>query len=270
MNKKITLFFCTYYADFDLLKRAIDSIYDAWDHSTIEEIVVILNDQLDTMEELTNILDGFSKSISIRLVHASTLNPIEQYDWHSQQALKLLVSEIITTDWYIIYDCKDFYLVHPKEKITPKLFFNTDGKAIDVLRIGPQTGDKGHYFIDQYQRAYNIWGLKFDPAGRHCKVTTPFICNTAVIRDLIAELKIKFPFLYELLFLIEINRQQYITEFTIISAYLEYKGLFDKLYVSFEQESKMHTELYQRRFQNKFLRRENWHKSIEEGDASYG
>lgn len=253
--KQITICFCTYRLDFDLLMRSLMSINQEWNHSYILEIIIVLNDNNEALDELTDIVNFFNDTdLKIRIVLGETLQSYTHYNWNTQQTFKLLVASEVQTDWYIIYDCKDLHLLNHLEKITTDYYFTAEGKAMDVMCIGRPPG--GHFFEKQYQNAYAIWGLTFDSYGQYTKVTTPFVCKTSVILDLIEELKIKFPACFEKLFLLEMSGLPYITEFTIISAYLEYKNLWEELYIEQSKTPKAIKRLWDRTSSNKFLRRD--------------
>ena len=252
--KQITICFCTYRLDFDLLMRALVSINQRWDHSCILEIIIVLNDDKEALDELVDIVNLFSNTdLKIRVVLGESLQVSQHYNWNTQQTFKLLVAREVKTDWYIIYDCKDFYLLDQSEKITTEYYFTNTGKAVDVVRTGRPPG--GHFFEKQYQNAYAIWKLTFDSFGQHTKVTTPFVCKTSMMLDLIEELKIKFPACFENLFLLEMFGVPYITEFTVISAYLEHKNLWEELYIEQSKSLKSIKRLLDCTSSNKFLRR---------------
>lgn len=252
--KQITICFCTYRLDFDLLMRALVSINQEWNHNCIAEILIVLNDDKEALPELTDMVSFFDDTnLNIRIVMGEDLQASKHYNWNTQQTFKLLVASEVKTEWYIIYDCKDLHLLNHLDKITTEYYFTEEGKAVDVMRTGRPP--EGHFFEKQYQNAYSIWGLTFDSYGRYAKVTTPFVCKTSMMLDLIEELKLKFPACFENLFLLEMVGVPYITEFTVISAYLEHKNLWEELYIEQSKSLKAIRRLWERTSSNKFLRR---------------
>jgi hypothetical protein len=223
-QKKLTVVVPAYHDDFELLERLLASCATHLS-DFLEEVIVILNDKYMFLEEFNAVIDRCRfPEITIRTMWANELYPeLNQYDWYSQQLVKILVADHVKTEWFVINDCKDFYT----GKLEYSNFINDKGMAyanINIYKPGVFGTGPG-IFEEQYARAYQIWGMYFPNYKNFTlKYTTPFICRTEYICDMIKDLKQKFQNVFYLILFMQIDHKPMFTEFALISAYITYRG----------------------------------------------
>lgn len=223
--EKITLVVITFRNDFQLLDRLLASIYAYWDTKEVAEIIVVMNDKYEYMKPFNDLVDACEEpSIPIRRLWANELSPeMDQYDWYSQQFLKLLVSDLVNTDWFVIHDCKDYYKGH----CNLTYFFSDSCQAYGCVNLWkPNNMYTGPgIFEAEYTRAYRLWGMDFrNHKNFTLKYVTPFICRTQTIKDLVSDLRKKFQTVFDLLLFLQKDHKPLFTEFALISAYVTFKG----------------------------------------------
>jgi hypothetical protein len=225
IKNKLTVVIPTYHDDFELLERLLASCAQNMG-DFVEEIIVVLNDKYMFMDEFNSVIDRcrFPEVKKIHTMWANELYPeLNQYDWHSQQLIKILVAEHVTTEWFVINDCKDFYT----GKLEFSNFVDSRGTAyanINIYKPGVFGTGPG-IFEEQYTRAYQIWGLYFPNYKNFTlKYVTPFLCRTEYICDMIVDLKQKFQNVFYLILFMQIDHKPMFTEFALISAYITYRG----------------------------------------------
>ena len=255
MNPELTtLIVVAYHLDFAMLRRFIASVVQHWRHDQLVEIIVVLNDNHRYRAEFNAVLDSFQpEEIRIRRIWANEIWPgIDHYDWCSQQQLKLMIATHVTTDWYIIQDCKDFY-TGPVSIDT----FWAQGWAVECLSPMDyfDTSSGAGIFTNQYRNAYKIWGLDFSD-HRHLplKYTTPFQVRTDVIQDMLSDLRAKMGGAFDLLLHLEYKHHYFVTEFALISGYVTHRGLLEELYAPRENTYRQSNELRSSTDRNKDLR----------------
>ena len=228
---KVTFAVIAYHQDFTLLDRLLHSVEMYCDINQIDSIKIVLNDPLVYLDNLNAILKKYL-NLKIELILAHTLEPRinNGFGWNSQQLFKCLLSEHITTDWYIIHDCKDYY-TQPVDLI--KDAFTSDGKAL--MRIH-QNGDfKGLQndgglapFNLAHDIACNVWGVdNQDTVQWHLPTTTPFFVKTEMMQGMVNELRDMVRGFLPYLFNLSMNDQRFATEFLMYNAYCTARNNLD-------------------------------------------
>lgn len=234
MYNKITIVVVTFHKDFLLLDRFLTSVCKFWNLSQLDSIKIVLNDEVTYLPNLEKILEKFLlHNIKIDIICPKDSNYVKVfgdtskivYDWHSQQLYKCLVADIINTDWYIIHDCKDYY-ISPVD-ITD--CFTSTGKA--YMHINHQReGFNGamlptsHHGFGPFSLAfgcsYSLFGLNDrDYLLTRFAFVTPFFVKTQYMRDMISDLRGRLGTIFQFLFSIHLDGQCFVTEFLLYSAY---------------------------------------------------
>jgi hypothetical protein len=118
----------------------------------------------------------------VRFVRNSDLgSSVQAQGWWSQQALKLMVSDIVETERYVVLDAKN-HLVFPLGRHTLE---SEDGRA----RIKLVSYEK-HVLRPHLERVLAYMDLDVATRiGRFTQTTTPFVMYTAAVRSLIARIR---------------------------------------------------------------------------------
>ena len=216
----ITLIVCS--MDLELLARNVTSIRNNFVLNDLHKVILICNEPYRKWAEFEQAVDRLRRDDFVIETHWSNTMWPEQdrYDWFSQQHLKLLVCELVETEWYIISDCKDFYTA----KLGLAQFVDENNCSYQpVFSTGyqdPWLGVHGFHY-KQYINAYKLLGidyLDYDMALRNwTSSTTPV--HTQTIRDLVDYLRKQFGTLFPFLLLLQINHQDVFTEYALISAW---------------------------------------------------
>ena len=239
---KLTLVIIAYNDDFKLLIRLLESIKTFCILDQIQSVTIVLNDFDKNLTSLREIANTFN-DLPINLYKGSTLNPeIKAFNWNTQQTYKCVVADYVKTPWYMVLDCKDYFI---EDVDLLNDCFTQDGKAYMPLK------DKGGKMIPPFSAAHriahSIWNVDYkDYLERHLPNSTPFLIKTSLMKQMVTELDVGFyPFLFE----IQLNGEQLITEFTLYSAYCASKNdLRD--YAAIEKN----TKFFEKFLQDKTLR----------------
>lgn len=241
---KITIAIITFHKDFMLLENLLSSIYKNWNPEEIDSIKLVLNDKKRYYTEFSALVEkNTHPNFKIDILYIDDLFPdLPEYvslDWHSQQLFKCLVSNHISTDWYIIHDCKDFYTA----PVELSFCFDEIGRAtmhLDHTRYNHRynhssTSDNlsdGHWahwgfgpFVAAYHVGCEIFGV--DPSDYknfHLPFVTPFFVKTQLMKEMLAELKSTSKGLFPYLFSVSLDGQQFLTEFMAYNAYCAAKN----------------------------------------------
>lgn len=225
---KITLVIITFHKDFLLLKTLLNSIYTYWNPSEIDSIKIVLNDNPIYFDEFDKIIQEMTvPNFRIETSFAHELEPMTTYwNWTSQQLLKCVIAEKITTDWYLINDCKDAYTM----PVCLEDCFNEHGQAtmhLDHMRYPSESANSRpntHWGFGPYRMSFEnsckIFGV--DPIncnGWRLPFITPFFIKTLRMQEMVSELRTScrgfFPFLFSLIK----DGEPFVTEFLLFSAY---------------------------------------------------
>jgi hypothetical protein len=230
LPSNLTLCIVTYEKDFDLLDRLIQSVSNFWETQCIE-LLIVLNDLKETEEELINITKNYS-DIKIRIVWAGDIIKSDEYDWHTQQTMKLLLSNYVETTWFMLLDSKNYFSSDDK-KIKISDFFNPEGKAYASWGLSKTN----LYFIKQYEFAYKLWNLDIPNVGETLNEFTPLFFYTELMRELTIELKYRFQSLLPHVCSSHWKGTFFLTEFAIMSAFIKHKQMNKILYDDTEIDS---------------------------------
>lgn len=222
-SKQLTIVIVAYHQDFALLNRCLTSIEKFCNFDQIHSIKVVLNDLPTYTKPLEEILNKFQND-KIELVKSQTLEPVitEYFNWNTQQLFKILISEIVETEWYLIHDCKDQYTGYVdffKDCFTP------DGRAImklDHTQYSDYNKHGGGFlpFNLAYEIACNVWKVsRQDTAIWHLPTTTPYFVKTKMMQEMVSDLRSMVRGFLPYLFNLAINEQRFATEFLLYSAY---------------------------------------------------
>ena len=259
MNK-ITIAVVTFRKDVDLLERLLKSIYKHWDKSQIDSIKIVFNDKQIYKPKLDAMLHQFDSTFKIDVHNALELEPrIEgRYDWSSQQLLKCLIANKITTEWYLIHDCKDFYT----EDVSLSDCFVENKPTMPIDQTRPSYESEltfpTHYgfgpFPKAFQMSFDLFGVDSrDHEFERFHSVTPFFTNTQIMNDMVYEVKNITKGLFPYLFALNVDGQFAFTEFLLYSAYCAMHDKY-KLYEDFSVNDK---KFFKKVEQNKELRKNN-------------
>lgn len=244
--EKISIVVVTYHNDFLLLARLLNSIYQYWDPAQVDKISIILNDTPVYYEEFENLIARNTNSkFKITSHYAVNLAPkLDFFNWNSQQLLKCLSHELVDTEWYIIHDCKDFY-IGPVE--IADIFNDKNQAAIQLNHArGPNHGLVPRApncfwapgpFSMALKISYDFWDLDYqDYRIMHFPTGTPFIVKTEIMREMVSELKTMTKGFFHLLFLAYIEGELMVTEFLLYGAYAYKKNKWAN-YINWDDDS---------------------------------
>lgn len=225
---KVTLTVITCNKDLLLLRRLINSIYQHWYLDDLQEIIVVYNGtDFDIAAPWIQSLE--QTGTQLRVIDCHALWPSQaQHDWHSQQQLKMLVSEQVSTDWYIIHDSKDYYIAPAGSE----RFFTAWGTSLHHSAKLTADSWAGHeaIFETQYRNAYALMDLP-TPVKILRAYPSTFPAHTQTMKDLLQYLKTRTGKLFDDLLLLEKNSRQLYTEYSLISAWHTKQNIMDDLYL---------------------------------------
>lgn len=259
-NSSITIVVVTYHNDFLLLSRMLQSVYTYWNPSEVDSICVILNDTPRYYKDFENVIaKNTNQNFKINKIYAYELEPeMNFFDWNSQQLLKCVVSNAVTTEWYIVNDCKDYYVT----PVSINDLFDNQGRAtmpLDHTRypsnelVPPMPGSSwapGPFSL-ALKCSFGIFGLDAqDHKVIHFPSTTPFIIKTEIMKNMVSELKGMTKGMFPFLFSIQLDGQCFVTEFLLYGAYC-YATTKNKDYVHWDAN---HRKFFMSVMQSKDLR----------------
>jgi hypothetical protein len=168
------------------------------DPTLIHRILIVFNDSKDLDSEFTAIFEHvipyYPPNIrnKVRLVFTKELDLDLPYsDWYTQQVVKIQVSKIVETEYYLVLDGKNHFI----KNIQKSMFFNNRGKPYLYVN------DAGEIFGNYYNNCMNYFNTSCPNAnlgfGRlRIQTITPFLFITNECRDLIhfVETKEQKPF----------------------------------------------------------------------------
>jgi hypothetical protein len=230
-SNQLTIVIIAYHRDFVLLNRCLNSIDNYCKKDQIESIKIVLNDAPVYLDHAREIISQFP-NLQIDLIPSYNLEPVitEYFNWNTQQLFKLLVSGIVTTEWYLIHDCKDYYV--DNVDFFKECFVN--GRAITKLDHTQYSDYNKHGggflpFNLAYEISCKVWNVDSDDTARwHLPTTTPFFVKTQMMKDMVLELRSMVRGFLPYLFNLAINEQRFATEFLMYSAYCMHRnGLQD-------------------------------------------
>jgi hypothetical protein len=252
-SKQLTIVIVTYHGDFPLLERCLTSFEKYINLDQVKAIKIILNDLPIYTNALQSIINKYT-NLKLELVSSATLEPVitEYFNWNTQQLFKLLACNVVDTEWYLIHDCKDYYVKHVDFF---KDCFTDDGRAITKLDHTQYSDYNRHGggflpFNLAYEIACNVWGIsRQDTAIWHLPTVTPFFVKTDTMKGMVRELKSMIRGFFPYLFNLAINEQRVATEFLLYSAYC-----FSKNQLADYADWSINTAYYSKLKQSKDLR----------------
>jgi hypothetical protein len=254
---KISIAIITFHNDFELLKKLLNSIYAYWDPVEIDSIKIVLNDGPEYYSQFNELIDEVTvPDFKIDKVFHYELAPkVFLLNWTSQQLFKCVISKKITTEWYLINDCKDTY--NAPTGITD--CFTQDGKAImhlDHNRYTDQNEPMTHWGFGPFSSAFRNSCLLFNVDPEDCKnyhlpFLTPFLVKTSMMQDMVQDVKSMMQGMFPFLFAINLDGAFFVTEFLLYNAYcysknkltdyadweINYRKFFSSVSQSIEQRS---------------------------------
>lgn len=179
MADKLSFLTVTYQHDFPLLVRQLQSI-EKFVHSEYTHHIV-LNDDIQHMSELVDLTDGYKNVIITHrdrvpgfVAHPTPLYGNIDYGWFMQQTCKLVAANIVTTDYYLVLDSKN-YLVDS---------FDVDqwiGDKVSALRFYPDVD-----LTEWFKETCRLFELDYSKCvDRAMEARTPFVMRTQHVLDLL-------------------------------------------------------------------------------------
>lgn len=251
-SEKITVIIVAYQSDMALLYRLLSSVEKHCNLTQVSNIKIIINDHSKFDKNFENVLNDFP-NLPLVIIPGTDINPnLKFFNWNTQQFFKCVAAKIVDTEWYIIHDCKDYYIENvdflsecftEKNQALVKLdhtnYFHT---SRDGINIG--------FFNLAMSLSYHVYGMEKENWVRwHLPTVTPFFVKTSNMLELVADLENKLQGFFPLLFSMAVNEDRMFTEFMLYSAFCTHKNnLADYADVSYG------TEFYNKVKQDKSLR----------------
>lgn len=180
MANDLSFLTVTYKHDFPLLKRQLQSIEQFAQQEYPHHIV--LNDDLTYMPELVELTNHYKNVIITHkdqipefIPHKVPLYGNIDYGWFMQQTCKLVASNIIESEYYLVLDSKN-YLVD---------LFNVDNwidNKVTAIKFYPNVD-----LIEWFKETCRLFDLDYNECVSYAmEARTPFIMKTQYVRDLLA------------------------------------------------------------------------------------
>src|SRR4051794_8297438 len=131
--------------------------------------------------------------------------------WRSQQVLKLCISDRVATNRYVVLDAKNHFVASPDDA-----FFET---AAGLPTANAYSYEE-HPLRPELERTLRYLGLEPDDhVGRFTATVTPFVLDTELVRQLVADLEARedrpFP---------DVFVEQQLTEFFLYAGWIVARG----------------------------------------------
>ena len=214
VGDRLTFVSVVFETEFPLLVLQARSMARFLDDASVHEVLVIDNSASGipraTLAELHR--EYAHLSDRVRVVRPDDVCRVPATGgWRSQQVLKLCISDRVATTRYVVLDAKNHFIAAPDAH-----FFQTAG--------GKPTANaysfEEHPLRPELERTLRYLGLDPDDhVGRFTATVTPFVLDTAVVRELIAGLEARegrrFPDLFV---------EQQLTEFFLYAGWIVARG----------------------------------------------
>jgi hypothetical protein len=145
----------------------------------VEQIIVIKNGPItEQAEDIIKNSYGRHKRL-VRFVDGKKIAtiPANVSGWYSQQVLKLIVSLMVNTEYYVLLDAKN-HLIFPIKND----FFVRNGKARAYITTYPLT----HPLTSHFDKTLTYFGLNPDKyRERFLPPVTPYVIKTEIARRLV-------------------------------------------------------------------------------------
>lgn len=232
--------------DLPLLKRFITSVHNYWNLEELDQVIVVWNDTPRYRAQFEAELASWRRpELTIQSVWCETLWPQQdQWDWYSQQHLKLVVADLVNTEWYIIHDSKDFYV----SKTGLSNFIKSNGQSCLKIRTTDHTdswlGVHGFHY-QHYKNAYDLFGLDYTDYSHALRTWEASVCpvHTQTIRDMNTHLKQQFGTLFPWMLLLQRNHETMFTEYALISAWHHKQGIMLDKYTLLDESGSFYGKI---------------------------
>ena len=141
----------------------------------INNIYVIWNDDGNHiyLQEYISWLPDYLRG-KVKLIHRDNLINKQETNWYNQQILKILISQIVESDYYLILDTKNHFI---RNVYIEDYFYYSAPAARPKLFIG----DAGS-MIQYYKNCLNYFDVK---SNVKALTTTPFLMNKNITIEMI-------------------------------------------------------------------------------------
>lgn len=179
MGTPLTFVTVTYRGEDELLRLQTRSLA-RYGHDGIERIIVIDNGrpQLSGRRKAHIVRDYGKFADRVEVVPAETLsNKLQGLSgWTAQQVLKLNVSRIVDTPWYVLLDAKN----HAIRQLTQEDLIGPDGRA-----RGGFHDYANHPLKDRLHATLDYLKLPASAADMFPPTSTPFVMHTATAKEIV-------------------------------------------------------------------------------------
>ena len=188
------------------------------DRSLLNDIIIVYNDKNPSNFKKTfkrNILPFYPRNFQhkVKIITLEDLNIKLESSWNSQQIVKLEISKLIQSEYYVMLDAKNHFI----RKVNYRTFFKNGKPAIFLNNPGKMI--RYYYNCLDYFEAQDPFNYKKTGKGNEILLTTtPYLFHTEDVKDLLKfiENKEKTPFP------IFFQQNRNLTEFYLYSTYLIY------------------------------------------------
>jgi hypothetical protein len=201
----------TYRKDFEKLQRCLESIVQHGLGHDTEPIHIIVNDYPPACKDVQEFIPNDPRFCVWSYEEFGQWKG--QLDWYSQQWFKLVVSNIVLSEWYLLIDC-DIILQKP---IRHKDMFTNNRAHYNKTNIDFKNAN----LVRRLSSAYRHWNDTMDDQGYFMTDLTPFIMHTQTVKEMLPQID---PELFDR------SKDKITAEFFLWSAYLDHRGIKDKLY----------------------------------------
>lgn len=220
--------------DLELLKLQARSIGRFLDPELVNQIIVIINDpdpafagqvysikkEYGPIQDCVVILDYTA------VVGPSDLEFNGTYysarNWESSQVARLLVSRIITTDWYINIDCKNIF-TGPIDYST--FFVNEQAKVVGHVNTDDTIKNTEHSWWESSCKYFNFDGSLINPI----RCYSPIVFRTQFVQHLISSNKNNTSLAYNLIDSLY-TRSYPLADVSLYSAWVWNQNLYQSYY----------------------------------------
>ncbi len=212
MSRQLDIVTITYRDEMNLLRLQARSLAKYVEPDLIGTIHIIVNDRAHRFvkKSLNNhVLGDYGRlqdKVKLHSYEAVAGQKLKKIGWRSQQILKLMASQVVETEEYLVLDCKNHFI----RNVTEQHFFTEEGKLKSYQHALVS------HFRKQFNKALMYLGADLPENFKNALPTVPpFLFKTQIVRALISDLvetdERSFP---------EIFMQEGFTEFYLYQAYL--------------------------------------------------
>jgi hypothetical protein len=169
----------THRGDHGLLRLQARSLARYLDPDLATELVVVDNPERAGEARRRELLADYGPlAPKVRFLEARDVveAPLQMAGWWSQQVLKLLVADQVSTERYVVLDAKN-HLVFP---LARDFFESPSGQLRSRLEDYSR-----HPLLPWLRKTVGYFGLRLLPPLRFLPTTTPFALDTALVREVV-------------------------------------------------------------------------------------